>query len=132
MLSAWDRWGYYCEPQDEPLLSGHHLLHTDPAATNILIGSDRAHLIDWSWAAVGPAWVDAALWAIRLISDGGHSPEQAHGQAERVPTFATASPKALRLLAHAEASRWEDLRDEGVPGIESVTKGARAWAQFCA
>ncbi|MFI1177295.1 aminoglycoside phosphotransferase [Streptomyces melanogenes] len=130
LLSAWDRWGYYCTPADEAVLTGRHLLHTDLAATNILIGTDRAHLVDWSWAAVGPPWVDAALWAMRLISDGGHSPEQARHQAMRIPAFAAAPPQAVHLLADAEARRWQDLSDDGVPGIESVTKGSRLWADF--
>ncbi|WP_371647847.1 MULTISPECIES: hypothetical protein [unclassified Streptomyces] len=94
--------------------------------------TDRAHLIDWSWAAVGPPWVDGALWAMRLISDGGHSPEQARHQAQRIPAFAAASPQAAHLLADAEARRWQDLNDDGVPGVESVTEGSRLWADFWA
>ncbi|WP_407288848.1 hypothetical protein [Streptomyces sp. BP-8] len=74
LLTAWERWGYYCERKDEAHLVGRYLLHTDLAWTNILVRHGRAHLVDWPWAALGPAWVDPALWAVRLISDGSHTP----------------------------------------------------------
>ncbi|MBR7673060.1 phosphotransferase family protein [Streptomyces daliensis] len=130
LLSAWERWGYYCSEADAPLLHGDSLLHTDLAATNILISQDgRAHVIDWSWAAQGASWIDPALWAIRLISDGGHTPAEAAHWARKVPAFRAAAPGAVAVLSQAEAARWADLYADGTPGIEGVTRASRLWAE---
>ncbi|MFI6640573.1 aminoglycoside phosphotransferase [Streptomyces sp. NPDC050504] len=130
LLSAGDRWGYYCAEGEVSLLAGDALLHTDLAATNVLVRGGRAHVVDWAWAARGAAWIDAALWAVRLVSDGGHTPAGAARWARRVPAFRTADPRAVAVLGRAEAARWADLRDDGVPGIERVTRGSRAWAAY--
>ncbi|MDJ0463096.1 aminoglycoside phosphotransferase [Streptomyces sp. H27-C3] len=130
LLSAWDRWGYYCADDDEPLLHGETLLHTDLAATNILMLTGQARVIDWAWAATGPAWADTALWAARLISDGGHSTAEAARWAHKMPAFRTASPRAVAVLTQAEASRWADLAADGTPGIEGITRGSRLWADY--
>jgi hypothetical protein len=128
MPTVWDRWGYYCDPSDEPLLTGEQLLHTDPASTNILItGPGLAHLVDWSWPAIGPSWVDVALWGMRLISTGGHSPASAWEWVARVPGWREADPVAVQVLVRAESRRWRDLTDE-VPGAASIADAARVWA----
>ncbi|MCX4679144.1 aminoglycoside phosphotransferase [Streptomyces sp. NBC_01433] len=132
LLNAWDRWGYYCADDDKPLFDGDSLLHTDLAATNILMNDGRAHVVDWSWAARGPAWIDPALWGIRLISDGGHTPAEATRRAREVPAFHMANPRAVAALSRAEADRWAALDAEGTPGIEGVTRGARQWADHWA
>ncbi|MFI6645951.1 aminoglycoside phosphotransferase [Streptomyces sp. NPDC050504] len=133
LMTAWDRWGYYCAPADRAHLAGGHLLHTDLAAQNVVIasGDHRAHLVDWAWPARGPAWADAALWAVRLISDGGHSPEQAHAWASKVPAWNRASPEAVSALARAEADSWEDAAaKDTLPEIATIVHAARAWADF--
>ncbi|MFJ7586943.1 aminoglycoside phosphotransferase [Streptomyces sp. NPDC097617] len=130
--SAWDRWGYYCADSDRELLAGTRLLHTDPASTNILVDGGRARLVDWSWASAGPAWIDAALWGMRLVSTGGHSPEQAWQWAARVPHWSTADPKALAVFTRAEARRWHDLAAEQVATADSIAESADAWADFIA
>ncbi|MFJ9434567.1 aminoglycoside phosphotransferase [Streptomyces sp. NPDC101490] len=132
LLTAWDRWGYYCDNETEPLLHGNSLLHTDLAATNIIVNNGQAHVIDWSWAARGPAWIDPTLWAIRLISDGGHSPAEAVLRAQEIPAFREADPQAVAVLARAEAARWADVHADGAPGIDGVTHGARQWANYWA
>lgn len=127
--TAWDRWGYYCSPADRELLNGHRLMHTDPASTNVLICDDRARLVDWSWTALGPGWVDANLWANRLLQ-GGHTPGQAHESARRVPAFAQANPRNLAVFTRADARRWRDLADDRTPGAGHVAEAARTWADF--
>ncbi len=130
--TAWDRWGYYCSAADEELLAGAHLMHTDPASTNIVISRGRAHLVDWSWPAAGPPWVDTALWGMRLLSTGGHTPDQAWAWSSRVPGWSEADPKALTALVRAEARRWRDLVEEQVPSAASIGEAAQAWAEFIA
>jgi aminoglycoside phosphotransferase (APT) family kinase protein len=71
-LAAW-------EPRMEPLLRGETLLHLDVRADNLLLvgsGTDLAAvLVDWPWAAVGPAWVDLAAFLINVALLGGPDPE---------------------------------------------------------
>ncbi|MFI1017552.1 aminoglycoside phosphotransferase [Streptomyces sp. NPDC020965] len=130
---AWDRWGYYCAEGDRELLAGSGLLHTDPASTNVLVDDGgRARLVDWSWASTGPAWIDTALWGMRLVSTGGHSPEQAWQWAARVPGWTAADPKAVAVLARAEARRWHDLAADRVATADSIAESADAWATFIA
>ncbi|MFE0043713.1 protein kinase family protein [Streptomyces albireticuli] len=130
--TAWDRWGYYCSPDDAAHLAGTRILHTDPAAVNFLVGGDHARLIDWAWTAVGPAWADTVLWATRLIADGDQKADEAYAWASHVPAFRQAPHRALCVLAEAEARSWEDHRAHGEPHIETMTDAARAWADFLA
>ncbi|MFJ4689492.1 aminoglycoside phosphotransferase [Streptomyces sp. NPDC088789] len=130
MPSAWDRWGYYCAAGDRELFHGTQLLHTDPASTNVLVDDGRARLVDWSWVAAGPSWIDAALWGMRLISTGGHVPDRAWRWAAQVPGLSTADPKAVAVFARAEARRWHDLATEQVPTAASIAQAADTWADF--
>ncbi|MFI1105756.1 aminoglycoside phosphotransferase [Streptomyces melanogenes] len=132
LMTAWDRWGPYCDPDDQDLLTGDRLLHTDPTATNVMIAPGRAWLIDWAWAARGPAWADAAIWALRLVLDGHHTPEQAHARALHIPAYATAPRHGLSVLAEAEARSWEDWQAYGTTGLERTVTAARAFADYCA
>ncbi|MER7760185.1 aminoglycoside phosphotransferase [Streptomyces sp. NPDC097619] len=126
--TVWERWAEYCEPADEALLTGRHLVHGDPAYANFLIDAeDRAHLVDWAWAARGPAWVTAALWGLRLVLDGGHTPAQAAAWAATVPAFARAPREAIAVLTRAEARSFEDWQEYGGSLADQVA-GSRAWA----
>ncbi|MEU3504273.1 aminoglycoside phosphotransferase [Streptomyces hundungensis] len=129
LMTVWDRWGYYCEPADRAYLSGLHLLHTDPAPQNFLIDGQGAHLVDWAWPALGPAWVDAALWGVRLMSDGGQGPEQAHRWVSRVPAWSSADPEALRVFTRAEAASWSDAAREA-PEVANIAQAAQEWANY--
>ncbi|MEU5159390.1 aminoglycoside phosphotransferase [Streptomyces sp. NPDC020875] len=129
--TAWDRWGYYCADRDQDLLAGSALLHTDPASTNIVVDAEgRARLVDWSWATTGPAWIDTALWGMRLVSTGGHTPEQAWQWASRVPGFTATDLRGVAVLARAEARRWHDLAADQWATADSVAESADEWADF--
>ncbi|MFI1577078.1 aminoglycoside phosphotransferase [Embleya sp. NPDC020630] len=130
--TAWDRWGYWCDPADEPFLAGACLMHTDPAACNVLVDGDRARLVDWAWPALGPAWIDPVLWGMRLVSAGGHTPEQARAWASRTPGWRTATPRGVRAFTGAEARRWEEDAADGVRGAAEIAPSARAWAEVWA
>ncbi|MGH3673526.1 MAG: hypothetical protein ACRDSH_23340 [Pseudonocardiaceae bacterium] len=111
-----DRWAGLADDSTLALLAGDHLLHTDLNPHNILIG-DRAHLIDWAWPTLGPAWVDSACAALWLIAEG-HTPAAAEDWATQIPSFAAASHHAIdaftttshRLwaqIAHADPQSWK-------------------------
>ncbi|MFD7030250.1 aminoglycoside phosphotransferase [Streptomyces sp. NPDC059917] len=132
-LTAWDRWGDYCDPADEPLLTGDRLVHSDPAATNFMTEpSGRVWMIDWAWAMRGPAWLDAALWGLRLVLDGRQTPEQAARWTAMIPAFAAAPRRAVAVLTEAEARSWEDWHKRGVTELDETLAAARAWAAYWA
>ncbi|MFF4098689.1 phosphotransferase family protein [Streptomyces sp. NPDC001903] len=132
-LTPWERWAAYCDPADEPLLTGDRLVHSDPAASNFMVErSGRVWMIDWAWAMRGPAWIDTALWGMRLVLDGNQTPEQAACWARTVPAFAAAPREAVVVLTEAEARSWEAWQAYGTTGLEETVNAARAWARYWA
>ncbi|MDX3103976.1 hypothetical protein ACIBO5_46915 [Nonomuraea angiospora] len=85
-------------------LRGNTLLHYDLSAGNMLVMGGRVHVVDWSFAARGAAWLEAALFAPRLI-EAGHTPEKADELLSALP-------------------RWRDSPRTAVTGI------AAAWTLF--
>lgn len=126
---AWERWGYWCDADDEELFRGDRLIHGDPAAVNFLIHEGRARIIDWAWAMRGPAWIDPMLWGGRLVLDGGHEPEHAAVLVRDMPGLYGASRRGLMTLAHAEAAAMRYAADEdGDPVTAKLADAAQAWA----
>lgn len=82
---------------DPGMVRGDTLLHYDLSAGNLLVGR-RTWVLDWSFACRGAAWVDAALFAPRLV-DAGHTPEAVDGMLSRVPSWRSAPRDALAGLA---------------------------------
>lgn len=82
---------------DPGAVRGNTLLHYDLSAGNLLVGR-QVHVLDWSFAARGAAWVDAAMFAPRLV-DAGHAPAAVDGMLARVPAWRTAPRDALVGLA---------------------------------
>jgi hypothetical protein len=127
---AWDRWGYWCDPADEPLFTGGHLVHADPAASNFLIVEGRAWLVDWGWAVRGAAWIDTILWGGRLVIDGGQAPTAAAELVRGLPGFALSTPRGRAVLARAEARAITELADAGDEEMAGQALGAHAWAEY--
>ncbi|WP_260867865.1 phosphotransferase [Streptomyces sp. SAJ15] len=95
-----DRWADHLDHADLDLLLGDALLHTDTNPHNILVGAGRAYLIDWATPARGPAWVDVAHTAVRLMEDDC-PPAQARAWAAAFPCWTTADRDALRAFVRA-------------------------------
>ncbi|NUU20636.1 MAG: aminoglycoside phosphotransferase [Streptomycetaceae bacterium] len=129
--TARDRWGYYCDRDVRHLLDGGGtLLHTDPAEVNVLVDAHaRAHLVDWAWPAVGPGWINPALWGLRLVA-AGHDFADAAAWASEIPAWAEATPGAVKAFTRAEARRWTDEADRGTYGADSLVDDVLAWADF--
>jgi len=54
---------------------GSDLLHLDVRSDNIALRDGRAILVDWNWACIGNALLDAVAWAPSLHAEGGPPPE---------------------------------------------------------
>ncbi|MBT2229550.1 phosphotransferase family protein [Nonomuraea sp. NEAU-A123] len=83
------------EPSD---LRGNTLLHYDLGSSNMLISQGSVYVIDWSYAARGAAWIDAAMLAPRLV-EAGHTPPEVDELLSRVPSWTSAPPDAVIGLA---------------------------------
>ncbi len=128
------RWAPYAATGAVGLLDGDQLLHTDMAPHNVLIGTDSdpsAHLIDWAWPSRGPAWVDAAVWVLRLL-EAGHTPEQADRWARQLAPWRAAPTAGVRAFADANAALWAELGTQDPErGWKTALAGhARAWAAY--
>src|SRR5690606_1101751 len=98
VLSDRDVYVAALERFDPGMVRGDTLLHYDLSAGNLLVGHGRVWLLDWSFAARGAAWVDAAMFAPRLV-EAGHAPDAVDGMLERVPSWRTAPRDTLVGLA---------------------------------
>ncbi|MBC3844688.1 aminoglycoside phosphotransferase [Streptacidiphilus sp. 4-A2] len=117
--------GYTRTPE---LFTGDTLLHTDINPENTLIAGNHAHLVDWAWPTKGAAWVDPAVWAIRLIS-AGHTAEQAEAWAARLPAWSAAPPASITAFAEASVRMWTQIADQHLDAqwTKDMAASATAW-----
>lgn len=72
---------------------------------NLLITETRGYLVDWAMPATGPAWVDAALTAVRLMECGGE-PAYARAWLAGFPEWAHAPAHALERFVELICRHW--------------------------
>lgn len=111
------------------VLAGNSLIHGDIHEQNLLVTNGQAHLVDWAWARTGPAWVDAALLAIRLIA-AGHEPVDAGRLV--VPTWGMRQPDtsavAVSAFIASTYGMWRRLAIEHPsPHRTGPVQAARRW-----
>jgi phosphotransferase family enzyme len=101
-----ERWRSLLSDRQLRLLRGESLLHTDLHPHNVLIGDTgpRAYLVDWAQPALGPAWIEVALVASRLM-DEGHSATQAAAWADRFGCWRTVSREAVDTFVFAATNQ---------------------------
>ncbi|MFE6022742.1 phosphotransferase [Streptomyces sp. NPDC056441] len=126
------RRAWLTEMDDRDLLvkaaAGDTLVHCDLRADNMLVESERVRVLDWSWAARGAAWVDAAFFVPQLIL-AGHSPAGAEAElGARVPAWRAADPKALSMFAVAITGYWAWNQVHGPGGALGAYRGRAAEA----
>lgn len=108
--------------------AGDTLVHCDLRADNMLVESERVRVLDWSWAARGAAWVDAAFFVPQLVLSG-HSPADAEAElGARVPAWRVADPKALSTFAVAITGYWSWHQAHGPGGALGAYRGRAAQA----
>lgn len=88
------------------LLSGGVLLHTDTNPHNLLVGERRGWIVDWAMPAVGPAWVDVAYTAVRLM-EADVPAREALGWAGQFPSWRAADPAAADAFVMGTCRQWE-------------------------
>lgn len=101
-----DRYAPFLDPAEAALLDGDYLLHTDTNPHNLLISDGRAHIVDWAMAATGPAWVDVAYTAVRLM-EADWTGAQAVEWAGQFPAWRAADPAAVATFVAAVCRDWD-------------------------
>ncbi|RIV37982.1 phosphotransferase [Micromonospora radicis] len=108
-------------------LAGDTLCHTDLRGDNLLIDGDgRVTVVDWPWAAHGPAWLDSALLLLDVCLHGGYDLDTL---LRRLPLAADADPAALLGLYAGLAGFFTDrARLPAPPGIPTLRPFQQAQA----
>ncbi|MGI5530431.1 phosphotransferase [Streptomyces syringium] len=103
-----DRWTRFLGPGELRLLDGETLLHTDTHPHNLMVTDDRAYLVDWATPALGPAWVDVAYTAVRLL-EADCVPDDVRKWAARFDCWTSADPRAVAAFVSANCRQWETV-----------------------
>ncbi|MEU6990339.1 aminoglycoside phosphotransferase [Streptomyces sp. NPDC046465] len=96
----------FLDAEEARLLAGGMLLHTDTNPHNLLVGGGRAWLVDWAMPAAGPAWVDAACTAVRLMEDGATA-GQALDWLDQFSVWTGAHAGAVAAFVAGTCRQWE-------------------------
>ena len=97
-----ERFAGHIEPGEAEALAGTHLLHTGMDPDHILIAryGGQAYVVDWSRAALGPAWIDPARTAVRMM-EAGRPPADALGWLAGFASWQAAGPAAVKAFVNA-------------------------------
>ncbi|MGW6317569.1 aminoglycoside phosphotransferase [Streptomyces sp. NPDC055099] len=125
-----DRMRPYAESEELHLFDGSALLHTRWNPKNVLVRDGGARLVNWARASLGAAWIDPALWVLRLIA-AGHDPEQAEFAASGHEAWRHASYEALWAFSRAQARRWDSVAAQSADeGSQLMQQAARTWRDY--
>ncbi|MEV2241935.1 phosphotransferase [Micromonospora sp. NPDC049891] len=119
-----------CQWADRGLASmtGDTLCHVDVRADNLLVDrAGRVTVVDWPWAARGPAWLDTAMLLLDVRLQGGHDTE---ALLRRLPLTAAVDPDVVTGLYAGLAGFFTDrARLPPPPGIPTLRAFQHAQAE---
>lgn len=103
-----DRFEGFLNADEARALKGNNLLHTDTNPHNVLMygpRQNRACVVDWAMPAMGPAWVDPACTAVRLM-ENGHTSTAALTWLGRFTSWQYAAPGSVSAFVNAVCRQW--------------------------
>jgi hypothetical protein len=100
-------------------LAGRSLVHTDIRADNILMTGGGAVLVDWPWASIGSAWMDALTVLVNVrVFDYSYDVDAVLQSHE---AFASSDADSVnRVLAGLAAYFVDAARQSPPPGLPTV------------
>ncbi|MEJ7726774.1 MAG: phosphotransferase [Actinomycetes bacterium] len=108
------------------LAGGQTLCHVDVRSDNLLLTNDRAVLVDWSWAAIGPSWFDPALLLLELRTAGGPDPDEV---VATHPLLRAVDPDLITaFVAGATGMLLRNSRRPAPPGLPTLRAFQAAYA----
>jgi hypothetical protein len=127
LWSLADYWGR--DTSDPRMLDGRALVHTDPHGQNFILDGDRTWLVDWGWAARGPAWATPMRLALFLI-EAGWKPADADHALASIPAWTQAPPGVITAHAISSVPSWEKAAatQPGNERLQAWAGIARQWA----
>jgi hypothetical protein len=101
------------------------------APHNVLVTTDRAHLIDWAWPTRGAAWIDPAVLILQLM-EAGHTAARADAWArEHFSSWAGAPPRAVAAFAEANAALWDEIAgNDPQDWKKDMARQANGWVTY--
>ncbi|WP_457965295.1 phosphotransferase [Arthrobacter sp. D1-29] len=100
-------------------LAGGSLVHTDVRADNVLITAKGAVLVDWPWASIGSAWMDALTVLINVrVFDSAYDADSVLRSHD---VFASSDADSInRVLAGLAAYLVDAARQPPPPGLPTL------------
>lgn len=107
------------------LEGGDTLCHIDLRSDNVLLTADRVVLVDWNWAAVGPAWADPLMLGFEAITAGGALPREIR---EHGPVRALSEELIVAVMAAGAGAFQAMTRTPAPPGLPTIRPWQRRYA----
>lgn len=122
-----DEWEAYAD--DSGVFDGDGIVHRDPNPTNFVVNGGQAWLVDFGWAARGPAWLTAANLVLSMM-EAGWEPGDAEKALTGIPAWDKAPSDAVTAFSAANARMW----DQAVERADTKVRRFRAdvanrWAE---
>ncbi|MBB5138102.1 hypothetical protein HNP84_007855 [Thermocatellispora tengchongensis] len=115
-------------------VAGDTLVHYDLSAGNLKVHEGAASVLDWGFACTGADWLDAALFAPRLV-EAGHPPRQVEALYADVPAWQAAPRDVVAGLAAAWTLFRAYKAEHGPPDARGARRRAaaagRVWMEHC-
>jgi hypothetical protein len=123
-VECWERYA-----PDPSVLEGNSFIHRDPNPANFVADDERAWMVDWGWAARGPAWLTSAQLVLSLMEHEWEAGAAEEAVSE-LPAWQAADPRALADYAAINARMWDGYMVGNSEPLDGYRAGvAHAWAQ---